>query len=110
TPLDEAAARAALRRLRKLGVESLAISTLFSFVNPTHEQRLAALAREELPGVPLSLSHEVMPKAPEFERTSTTVVNAYVGPRLAGYLARLSDRLRDAGYAPPRLRMLARGA
>jgi N-methylhydantoinase A len=99
TPLDEAAARAALRRLAKLGTESLAISTLFSFVNPVHERRLAELAREELPGIPLSLSHEVMPKAPEFERTSTTVVNAYVGPRVTGYLDRLGERLRTAGYA-----------
>jgi N-methylhydantoinase A len=99
TPLDEAAARRALQRLAKLGVESLAISTLFSFVNPVHEQRLAELAREELPGVPISLSHEVMPKAPEFERTSTTVVNAYVGPRVTGYLERLSERLHAAGYA-----------
>jgi N-methylhydantoinase A len=99
TPLDEAAARRALQRLRKLGVESLAISTLFSFVNPAHERRLAELACEELPGVPISLSHEVMPKAPEFERTSTTVVNAYVGPRVTGYLDRLAERLRAAGYA-----------
>jgi N-methylhydantoinase A len=98
TPLDEAAARRALQRLAKLGVESLAISTLFSFVNPAHERRLAELAREELPGIPLSLSHEVMPKAPEFERTSTTVVNAYVGPRVTGYLDRLTERLRAAGY------------
>ena len=98
TPLDEAAARLALRRLAKLGVESLAISTLFSFVNPAHERRLAELAREELPGVPLSLSHEVMPKAPEYERTSTTVVNAYVGPRVTGYLDRLTERLGAAGY------------
>jgi N-methylhydantoinase A len=98
TPLDEAAARGALRRLAMLGVESLAISTLFSFVNPVHERRLAELAREELPGIPLSLSHEVMPKAPEFERTSTTVVNAYVGPRVSGYLDRLTERLRAAGY------------
>jgi N-methylhydantoinase A len=99
TPLDEAAARRALQRLGKLGVESLAISTLFSFVNPVHERRLAELAREELPDVPLSLSHEVMPKAPEFERTSTTVVNAYVGPRVTGYLDRLAERLRAAGYS-----------
>ena len=99
TPLDEAGARRALQRLARLGVESLAISTLFSFVNPAHERRLAELAREELPGIPLSLSHEVMPKAPEFERTSTTVVNAYVGPRVTGYLDRLTERLRAAGYA-----------
>jgi N-methylhydantoinase A len=98
TPLDEAAARAAIERLRKHGVESLAISTLFSFVNPVHERRLAELAAELLPGVPISLSHEVMPKAPEFERTSTTVVNAYVGPRVSGYLDRLAERLVRAGY------------
>ena len=49
--------------------------------------------------MPISLSHEVMPKAPEFERTSTTVVNAYVGPRMTGYLDRLTERLRAAGYA-----------
>jgi len=99
TPLDEAAARRAIRRLGKLGVESVAIATLFSFVNPAHERWLAELVREELPDVALSLSHEVMPKAPEFERTSTTAVNAYVGPRVTGYLDRLGDRLRAAGYA-----------
>jgi N-methylhydantoinase A len=96
-PLDEQSARAAIRRLGRQGVESIAISLLFSFVNPAHERRLAEWVREELPGVPVSLSHEVLPKAPEFERTSTTVVNAYVGPRVAGYLDRLSERLRAAG-------------
>lgn len=98
TPLDEGAAREALRRLARQGVESLAVCTLFSFANPVHEKRLGELAAELLPGVPLSLSHEVMPKAPEFERTSTTVVNAYIGPRVTGYLDRLGERLREAGY------------
>jgi N-methylhydantoinase A len=98
TPLDEAAARAAIRRLGKQGVESIAISLLFSFVNPVHEQRLAELVAEELPGIDLSLSHVVLPRAPEFERTSTTVVNAYVGPRVTGYLERLTARLREAGF------------
>jgi N-methylhydantoinase A len=97
-PLDEEAARAAVRRLARQGVESIAICLLFSFVNPDHERRLAGIVHEELPGVPLSLSHEVMPKAPEFERTSTTVVNAYVGPRVSGYLDRLVERLRAAGF------------
>jgi N-methylhydantoinase A len=98
-PLDEDAARRALRRLRRQGVESLAISLLFSFVNSAHERRLAELAAEELPGVPVSVSHEVMPKAPEFERTSTTVVNAYIGPRVSGYLDLLTERLRAARVA-----------
>ena len=79
TPLDEAAARTVIRRLGKQGVESIAISTLFSFLNPLHEQELAKWVAEELPDVDLSISHEILPKAPEFERTSTTVVNAYVG-------------------------------
>jgi len=96
--LDEDAARRAIHRLARQGVESIAISLLFSFVNPVHELRLGAIVREELPEIPISLSHEVMPKAPEFERTSTTVVNAYVGPRVSGYLDRLSQRLRDAGF------------
>ena len=109
TPLDEHAARRALRELRAQGVESLAIATLFSFVNPVHELRLAELAREELPGVPLSLSHEVMPKSPEYERTSTTVVNAYIGPRVSAYLDRLAERLREAGFARELLVMQASG-
>jgi N-methylhydantoinase A len=108
-PLDEEAARRAIRRLARQGVESIAIALLFSFANPVHERRLAELVREELPDVPISLSHEVMPKAPEFERTSTTVVNAYVGPRLAGYLDRLSERLRAAGYARQLLVMQSSG-
>jgi N-methylhydantoinase A len=109
TPLDEDSARRAIRRLARHGVESVAVCLLFSFVNPRHEQRLAELVREELPDVPLSLSHEVMPKAPEFERTSTTVVNAYVGPRVSGYLDRLRSRLHDAGYARELLVMQSSG-
>ena len=109
TPLDETAARREIARLAAQGVESVAIATLFSFVNPAHELRLAELVREALPDVPVSLSHEVMPKAPEFERTSTTVVNAYVGPRVSGYLDRLSARLREAGLARELLVMQSSG-
>ena len=108
-PLDEEAARAAIRRLAKQGVESVAISLLFSFVNPVHERRLAELVAEEMPGIDISLSHEVLPRAPEFERTSTTVVNAYVGPRVSGYLERLTTRLREAGFSSELLVMQASG-
>jgi N-methylhydantoinase A len=97
-PLDEAAALEAIARLQKQGVESVAISLLFSFVNPEHEQRLAALVREAMPDVAISLSHEVLPRAPEFERTSTTVVNAYIAPRVTGYLDRLTEQLAQGGY------------
>lgn len=108
-PLDEPAARRAIERLRVQGVESVAISLLFSFVNPEHERRLAEWVREAMPEAAISLSHEVLPRAPEFERTSTTVVNAYVAPRVSGYLDRLVARLREAGYRSELLVMQSSG-
>ena len=97
--LDEEAVRRAARRLRDFGVVSIAISFLHSFVRPDHELRAAELVREEFPEVVLiSVSHQVLPRAPEFERTSTTVVNAYVGPVIARYVRRLEARLRNAGF------------
>jgi N-methylhydantoinase A len=109
TPLDEDAVRRAARRMAKQGVESVAVCLLFSFIEPAHERRVAEILREELPGVRLSISHEVMPMAPEFERTSTTLVDAYVGPRLERYLLRLEQALRDAGYAHELLIMQSNG-
>jgi N-methylhydantoinase A len=67
-------------------VESVAISLLFSFVNPVHELRIAEIVAQEMPGVHISCSHQVLPRAPEYDRTSTTVVNAYVAPRVTSYL------------------------
>jgi N-methylhydantoinase A len=100
TPLDEAGVRAAAQRLQKLGVTSIAIVFLHSYLNAAHEHRARELVLEEFPDVELvSLSHEVYPKPPEFERTSTTLVNAYVGPPIVRYLDRLESRLRGAGYA-----------
>ena len=109
TPLDEAAARRAIERLGRQGVESIAISLLFAFVNPVHEKRLGELVQEVLPDVAISLSHRVLPRAPEFERTSTTVVNAFVGPGVSGYLDRLVERLSGAGYARDLLVMQSSG-
>lgn len=108
-PLDEEAVRAAARRLALAGIESIAVCLLFSFVDPAHELRVAELIAEEAPGVRISLSHQVMPTAPEFERTSTTLVDAYVGPRVATYLARLESALRDAGLASDLLIMQSNG-
>ncbi|MEE3327401.1 MAG: hydantoinase/oxoprolinase family protein, partial [Myxococcota bacterium] len=108
-PLDEAAARSAIRRLARQGVESVAISLLFSFANPEHEKKLAGWVREEMPEAALSLSHEVLPRSPEFERTSTTVVNAYLGPRVTGYLDRLVERLSKAGFQRQLLVMQSSG-
>src|SRR5438067_5602688 len=108
-PLDEQAVRRALRRMRLQAVASLAVVFLFSFVDPAHERRVGEIAAEELPGVMVSLSHEVMPSAPEFERTSTTLVNAYVGPRIERYLGVLERRLRSAGFAGELLIMQSNG-
>jgi N-methylhydantoinase A len=108
--LDEDAVRAGIHRLKQLGCTSLAVMYLFSYVNPAHERRTLELIREEYPDVEhVSLSHEVMPAGPEFERTSTTLVNAYVAPRIATYVNRLQDRLREAGFAGPLLIMQATG-
>jgi len=97
--LDEDAVRSGVRRLRQLGVTSIAVCFLFSFVDPAHELRAREIIAEEYPDVEhVSLSHEVLPRAPEFERTSTTLVNAYVAPRITAYVGRLVDRLRQAGF------------
>jgi N-methylhydantoinase A len=99
-PLDEQAVRRGVQRLRKLGVDSIAVCFLFSFVNPAHELRARELIKEEFPDVShVSLSHEVLPRAPEFERTSTTLVNAYVAPRISAYVERLVQRLQGAGFS-----------
>jgi N-methylhydantoinase A len=98
-PIDESAVRRAARRLQRLGVRSVAVAFLFSFVNPDHERRARDILLEEMPDLEhVSLSHEVLPRAPEFERASTTLVNAYVAPRIAGYVERLVQGLRDAGF------------
>jgi N-methylhydantoinase A len=97
--LDEEAVRRGVRRLHKLGVESIAVCFLFSFVNPAHERRARELILEEFPQVRhISLSHEVLPRAPEFERVSTTLVNAYVAPKISAYVERLVEKLRVAGF------------
>ena len=100
TPLDEEGVRKATARLRAFGVTSIAISFLHSYLNHAHELRAREIVLDEYPDVEMvSLSHEVLPKPPEFERTSTTLVNAYVGPPIARYLGRLTARLAEAGYA-----------
>src|SRR3954471_6748729 len=109
-PLDEDAVRRGVRRLQQLGVRSIAVMYLFSFVNAAHERRTRELILEEFPDVEhISLSHEVMPRGPEFERVSTTLVNAYVAPRIANYTQSLQDKLRTAGYNGPLLIMQSTG-
>jgi N-methylhydantoinase A len=109
-PLDEDAVRAGVARLRLLGCDSVAVMFLFSYVDPSHELRARELIHEEWPEVPhVSLSHEVMAKGPEFERVSTTLVNAYVAPRISRYLARLAERLSEARYEGELLVMASTG-
>ena len=108
--LDEDAVRRGVRRLKALGVRSIAVMYLFSFVNPAHERRTREIVLEEFPDVEhISLSHEVMPRGPEYERVSTTLVNAYVAPTIARYVGRLEENLRSAGYGGPLLIMQSTG-
>ncbi len=100
-PLDEAGLAPILERLAAEGIESVAVSLLFSFLRPAHEQAIGAAIRRALPGVHVSLSSEVLPEYREFERTATTVINAYVAPLMGRYLARLAARL-----APRRLAVM----
>jgi len=93
TPLDKEATRQALVDLKQKGIASLAICFVNSYVNPVHEQEAAEIAREVLPGLPLSISHEIMPAFREYERTSTTAVNAYLMPVVARYLDSLESEL-----------------
>src|SRR5579859_2284830 len=90
-PLDEASIEEALNTLSAAGVTSIAVSLLFSFTNPDHERRVAERARAR--GFAVSASCEVLPEFREYERTSTIVLNAYVGPLMDGYLGRLEQLL-----------------
>jgi N-methylhydantoinase A len=100
TPLDEEAVRQATVRLWNFGVTSIAVCFLHSYINPAHELQAREIIWQEYPDVEMvSLSHEVLPKPPEFERMSTTLVNAFVGPPIAHYLERLTARLADAGFS-----------
>lgn len=94
-PLDERAAAAVLDQVVASGAESLAVCLLFSFANPAHEQTIARLA--EARGLSTSLSSVILPEFREFERTSTTVLNAYVSPLMARYLDALEAGLRSGG-------------
>jgi len=101
TPLDEEALAAVLRPLRHEGIEALGICFLFSFKNPAHEQRAAAIARDILPGCFVTCSSDIFPQFREYERACTTVVNAYLGPRIGKYLQRMSSELARTGVTAP---------
>ncbi|MGD9878970.1 MAG: hydantoinase/oxoprolinase family protein [Reyranella sp.] len=107
--LDEAAVRTVAAELRTRRVEAVAVCFLHSFTNEAHERRASEILAEELPGVAISLSCEVCPEIREYERTSTTIANAYVLPRMAGYLGALESDLGKEGIAGPLLLMMSSG-
>jgi N-methylhydantoinase A/oxoprolinase/acetone carboxylase beta subunit len=101
TPLEEESVERELRYLAEQGVESVAICLLGSFANPAHEQRARELTERLCPGAFVSVSSEVSPQHREYERFSTTALNAYIGPRVGRYLNRLKESLEAAGVRRP---------
>ena len=96
-PLDEADVRSSRARLRELGIDSIAVCFLHSYLYPAHEQRAGAILAEELPEATISLSSEILREQREYERTATTVVNAYVRPLMSSYLDRIRTGLDGIG-------------
>src|SRR5262249_41966403 len=109
TALDEAEAEAAIDALLAEGVEAIAVSLIHAYANPAHERRIGELVRRKAPGLVLCLSSEVLPEIKEYERTSTTVINAYVRPVVERYLTSLIAELRSRDVAAPLLLMQSNG-
>lgn len=109
TPLDRASLNAAIETLKEQNVESVAVCYFHSWRDPGHERATAAALADAMPGVYVSSSSEVLPQIKEFDRISTTIVNAYVGPALSRYLRRLEQRLTEAGYRGPLLIIQSHG-
>ncbi|MBN8943169.1 MAG: hydantoinase/oxoprolinase family protein [Rhizobiales bacterium] len=108
-PLDEASVRAAAAECGALGVAAVAICLLHSFANPVHEQRVAEIFRDCLPGVAVTTSVDILPVVREYERSLATVLNAVVMPGVSTYLSRLEKRLHEAAIAAPLLLMQSNG-
>ncbi len=96
--LDEAAVRSLAKSLKERGVESVAVLLLHSYRNPAHERRVKEIVQQELPGTFVTASHELSQEYREFERVSTVVANAYVGPRVSAYLLQLEEHLKKNGF------------
>ena len=107
--LDETAVRSVCQTLRDEGVEAVAVSFLHSYANPVHEQKAAALVRQALPDAVVSTSHSVAAELGEYERTSTTVANAFVRPLTSRYLKNLEGGLEQCGVPAPLHIMLSHG-
>ena len=110
TPLDPAEVEHVLRELAGYDIEALAVCLLHSYANPAHEENIREIARSLFPGLYITISSELLPQMMEFERTSTTVTNAYVGTLVGGYLASLQRGFKDMGLTAPLLLMQSNGA
>ena len=108
-PLDEGSVAEALDVLEQADVEAVAICLLNSYVNGEHEVEVERLVRERLPGAAVSRSSAVLPLIREYDRTSTTVINAYLQPVMGDYLERLAEALQDAGSRTPILMLQSSG-
>jgi N-methylhydantoinase A len=108
-PLDEDGARRAVRELVEEGVESIAVSLLWCFKHPDHEQRVAEIVREEAPDVYVTTSSDILARMNEYARTLTTAVNSYLGPRVRRATSSLEDSLTDHGLTHPPLLMQSNG-
>ncbi len=97
-PLDEESVRAAGRQMRAQGINAIAVCFLHSYANPVHEMAAGKILREMFPDLFVTLSHEILREFREYERTSTTVLNAYVGPRVARYLKTLESHMGENGF------------
>jgi len=99
--LDEAATAAVGQRCVSLGVDAIAVCFINAYANPAHEERAAEILRENAPGIPVTISTELVPQVQEYERTSTVVVNAYIRPVIERYVASLQRRLGELGITVP---------
>ena len=109
TPFDAAQAAAVAARVTASGVDAVAVCLLHSWSNPAHEQRMAALLEAAAPGAYVTMSHDILREYGEYERMSTTVLNAYIGPRIRQYLDELERRLHVDGFAGDLLIMQSNG-
>ncbi|MCL6284161.1 hydantoinase/oxoprolinase family protein [Ruegeria sp. 2012CJ41-6] len=98
TPLDEAGVRAAAHHFKVSGVEALAVGLLWSVVNPSHELRVAEILAEELPGIPVTLSHEINPMPREYKRVIAAAIDASIRPIVQTYIKRLETALTSGGF------------
>jgi len=108
-PLDEASVRAAVQALLEKDCESIAVCLIHAYANPAHERRIAQIVRDAAPQVSITLSSDVLPEMKEYERTTTTTLNAYAKPVTSRYLTRLEERVRAQGFRGELLMMQSSG-